>query len=381
MVNQRETAFECRYFKSDRPCTFHKQEGATCVCEHYNKKSPTILIIKLDAIGDVLRTTTILSGLAEKYDAPYITWLTRPAAAALLENNPYIDEVAVYGVDALLSLQTLSYDVCINLDAGETSCQLAALAKANNKVGFILSADGQIITSNEAARYWFELGVDDELKRCNKLTYQQIISDIVKIDSGSPDYVLKLHAEERKWARTYLNQCGFKDDKITVAINPGSGGRWPQKQWVEKRFVSLCERLKQQYGEKLQVILLGGPSEENILSRMKQEATCPVIHSGCNNSLRHFSAIIGECDVVIVGDTLAMHIALALKRRVVILFGPTSAPEIELYGLGEKVLPEMPCFCCYNSNCSVHPNCMENISVYQVFEAVVNQIQAIQPSC
>jgi heptosyltransferase-2 len=89
---------------------------------------------------------------------------------------------------------------------------------------------------------------------------------------------------------------------------------------------------------------------------------------------------VQHCDVVVTGDTLAMHIALALQRRAVILFGPTSAPEIETYGLGEKVFPQMECLSCYKNHCDFVPNCMDLISVDMVSAAVKRQLAALTPA-
>ena len=85
--------------------------------------------------------------------------------------------------------------------------------------------------------------------------------------------------------------------------------------------------------------------------------------------------VVNAAKVVVTGDTLAMHIALALRRRTVVLFGPTSAPEIELYDLGEKVIPEMSCLGCYKTSCDFSPNCMDLISVDMVATAVVRQLR------
>jgi ADP-heptose:LPS heptosyltransferase len=72
-----------------------------------------------------------------------------------------------------------------------------------------------------------------------------------------------------------------------------------------------------------------------------------------------------------------MHIALAVGCRVVVLFGPTSHTEIELFGLGEKVIPDLPCLACYNKICGVTPNCMDMISVDMVKQAIIRQLANI----
>jgi heptosyltransferase-2 len=91
--------------------------------------------------------------------------------------------------------------------------------------------------------------------------------------------------------------------------------------------------------------------------------------------VRHFAAIVSHCDVVVSGDTLAMHIALALGRRSVVLFGPTSVAEIEMYELGEKVAPAMTCLGCYKTACDFVPNCMDLITVEMVEQAVARQLE------
>jgi heptosyltransferase-2 len=102
-----------------------------------------------------------------------------------------------------------------------------------------------------------------------------------------------------------------------------------------------------------------------------------VFDSGCDNEVRHFAALINCCSIVLSGDSLAMHVALATGRRSVVLFGPTSHTEIELFGLGEKVIPDLDCLVCYKRECDYVPNCMESISVDMVKQAVIRQLNAI----
>src|SRR5258706_8458141 len=71
-----------------------------------------------------------------------------------------------------------------------------------------------------------------------------------------------------------------------------------------------------------------------------------------------------------------MHLSLALGKRTVVLFGPTSAAEIELYGLGDKIVPSMSCLSCYKTSCDFAPNCMDLITTGMVEEAVTRQLGA-----
>src|SRR6516164_11184299 len=121
----REIAFDCRFFLGDRPCVWHKTTGVLCTCDHYQRIDQRILMIKLDAMGDVLRTTALLPALAEARPAAAITWITRRESRPLLERNPYITEILDYGEDAMAQLAVRIFDRVINLDAGKPSAALA----------------------------------------------------------------------------------------------------------------------------------------------------------------------------------------------------------------------------------------------------------------
>jgi len=365
-------AYDCKYFYSDKPCKYHKQFGVVCQCEHYTKLDSRILIIKLDAMGDVLRTTALLPPLARKYPSAQIEWITRPESVPLLTNNPYIHTVIGYGPDALVRLQTSYYDQIINLDANQLSASLAAMAKGNSRLGYVLHPNGHVVATNAAAHRWLLMGVNDTLKRANHTeTYQQIMLDILGLDRAGHQYVLELSASERDYARKVFDRLTIDRNRPVVGLNVGAGGRWQLKKWRAEGFAELCADL---HARRIQVVLLGGPSDNPEIEELLAVVKVPVFNPGTHHALRNFAALVECCDLVVTGDTLAMHIALARSRRVVVLFGPTSAAEIDLYQLGESVVPKMDCLCCYKSTCDFQPNCMDLISVEMVRDAVLRNL-------
>ncbi|MFC1511174.1 glycosyltransferase family 9 protein, partial [Candidatus Margulisiibacteriota bacterium] len=86
--------------------------------------------------------------------------------------------------------------------------------------------------------------------------------------------------------------------------------------------------------------------------------------------LRNFAGVMNQCQAVVSSDSLAMHFAIALKKKIVAFFGPTSPAEIELYGLGTKVYPKMDCLVCYKKQCDKKSNCVTNLSSDELFKAV-----------
>jgi heptosyltransferase-2 len=371
-VLMKEVADDCRFFLGDRPCVWHKREGVVCTCERYEPIKERLLIIKLDAMGDVLRTTSLLPPLAAAHSGAAITWVTRAESVPLLENNPYLTEVVAYGIDTLVHLGARRFDRVINMDAGKISAGLAALARGARTDGFVLHERGHVVATNRAAQAWLETGINDHLKRAGERTYQQWMRDILDAPDVPDRYVLELRREELEAGRRHLEQLGLECARPVVGLNTGAGGRWELKQWREAGFLELMARLGTEMSA--QFVLLGGPGERERNARLQREARVAVIDPGCDNPVRHFAALTACCDVVVTGDTLAMHIALALGRRTVVLFGPTSAPEIELYGLGEKVVPDMTCLSCYKMTCDFVPNCMDLISTDMVAAAVSRQL-------
>jgi ADP-heptose:LPS heptosyltransferase len=373
----RTVSADCRFFLGDRPCIWHKREGALCECSHYEQVVERVLIVKLDAMGDVLRTTALLPPLAKAHPRAAVTWITKPESVPLLGRNPYITEVLVLGADAIAQLSVRAFDRVINLDAGKTSAALASLARAPRKDGFFLDERGIVQATNPAAQAWMEAGLFDDIKRQGTQTYQDRMAEILGLAGAPHAYVFELADDERQRARTHLLSLGVDLERPIIGLNTGAGGRWPLKQWREDGYIDLVTRLAAQTDA--QFVLLGGPGEVERNERLKAGTPVKMFDPGCDNPIRHFAGLLSLCDVVITGDTLAMHLALALKRRAVVLFGPTSAPEIELYGLGEKVVPDMGCLSCYKNSCDFVPNCMDLISTDMVAGAVLRQL-ALAPS-
>src|SRR5207247_7317439 len=102
-------------------CLWHRRGVALCTCDRYERVEERILIVKLDAMGDVLRSTALLPALAEAHPRAAITWITRKESVPLLQRNPYVAEVLELGPEAIVHLQTRAFDRVINLDASKIS--------------------------------------------------------------------------------------------------------------------------------------------------------------------------------------------------------------------------------------------------------------------
>lgn len=364
---------DCIYFNGDRPCSFHKLDGYICEgCTEYVAIGKKVLVVKLDAQGDVLRTTCILSSLAATLQkGDLIEWVTNPESIALLQHNPYIHKIL--DSSSLADQRYMAahrYDVVVSLDASIASSSLVSSLKYKKLYGYFLNEKGKVIPSNPAAAEWQKLGAFDNLKKANQRTYQDWMLDIIGLPRAEHSYVYRITKSERKWAEDKLGACGVSTSGITIGLNTGGGSKWHLKKWREDGFVELARRCVQDIPG-VNIVLLGGSIEADTNKRIFNKINHPnVVFPGTDQSLRNFAALLSCLDLVVTGDTLAMHLALASQVPVVVLFGPTSMHEIDVYGIGEKVQADVPCKVCYLQECPMPVTCMDVIHHEDVFAAV-----------
>ena len=116
-------------------------------------------------------------------------------------------------------------------------------------------------------------------------------------------------------------------------------------------------------------LVLGGPDDRPVAEEVLRLSGGAAIDGGVHEVL-DFAAIVGSLDALVTGDTLALHIAVALGVPVVALFGPSAPQEIELYGRGARVVAPVDCSPCYLRSCEKSPSCMESIDADTVADAL-----------
>jgi ADP-heptose:LPS heptosyltransferase len=360
---------DCKYFPGDRPCKFHKKEKIICTdCPHYEKTDKIILIIKLDAMGDVLRTTSILHSLKKKYPEYYIIWLTKENAKEIFRYNGLVDEVKIYESPNLLSdLSLMEFDTVINLDPSPVSSSLASYAKSNSKIGYGLNKKGKVFPFNKESVEWFEMGAFDTLKYKNTKTYQQIIHEICSLDYNKGKIILNLSDNEVEFGKKFYTKNKLERFDKIIGINAGASDRWQYKKWRKEGYIEVIKYLEKEFN--CAFLLFGGKNEIE-LNKEISKVSENIFDTGNKNTLRELASYINLINILITGDTLALHIAAALEKKAVCIFGPTSNSEIEDYGLITKIYPDMDCLACYKNKCDFIPNCMELVTSEMVFESV-----------
>ncbi len=210
----------------------------------------------------------------------------------------------------------------------------------------------------------FENKKADILKKENKKTHRQIISEMVGIENYKKyEPFLRLTDRQRKIAQEFSKKHGLLNSDLIIGINTGSADRWPKALPVKKT-AGLIDEIYKKY--KAKILLFGGPAEIKRNKEILKLVKSPTIDTGCGNNLVEFPALISVCNLVITTDSLGLHVALALKRKTICLIGPTSPSEIDMCGLGEKVIAGSKEVCSYKTE----SDCMEKISLHEIEEKI-----------
>lgn len=358
---------DCRYYRGSMPCTFHKKDGRPCDgCPDYEQITHKILIVKLAAVGDVLRTTSILPPLRKKYPGAEITWVTRANAAPLLARNEFIDRLLPVEESYREFLDNEEFDIGICLDADPLSATIHSIARCRERYGFIADRQGRVAPANERAREWWLMGLNDDLKRRNRKSYQQIMYEICDLPSPVAKPLLMVEDGVAEFGRKFIIDRRLDRRAKVVGINTGGGGRWQYKKWTTEGYLGLIDLLRKKRPD-VGVVLLGGPEEVDLNKTISSLAGDAIVDGGCGNSLAQFTSLIGAIDLLLTSDSLAMHIGVALGKPTVVLVGPTSPWELDVFGEGEIVHSGIECLSCYLSRCDKTVNCMNTLSPDFVF--------------
>lgn len=365
MIKLSEVKFDCRHFRGHIPCKPNKVHGVICNnCEYYVKTKKKILIIKLGAAGDVIRTTPLLYPLRKQYPESKIYWLTYFPDLIPVNNNPGADQVLNYSVQSVSYLESVEFDVLINLDKDIEAISLAKKIKASEKFGFTLK-DGHCFPVNVNAEQKFLTGIFDNVSKANKKNYMQEIFEICGYKFSNENYVLDIDKYSDR-------DFPIDKDKKVVGLNTGCGERWTSRLWKDEYWISLISNLKE---SGVEVILLGGPSEDGRNSELNRITGAKYFGTF---DLKTFINLVNKCDVIVSQVTMTMHIAIALKKKLVLMNNIFNPDEFFLYGNGEIIQPEKECRCFFMPVCvNKEYKCMDLLKPVSVFEACMRQLSLI----
>ena len=344
---------DCRHFKGDVPCKPHKVHGVHCSeCDYYDRTDKNTLIIKLGAIGDVIRTTPLLRKLKTEYETARIWWLTlTPEILPSLVDMPM-----GFTLKNIISLEAIHFDILFNLDKDLEACALAEKIRADKKFGFHL-LNNKCNPINDLSYNKYLTGVFDDLNQSNTKSYPEEIFEICGFKFSGEKYILDSNSDKYKWE--------IDKSKKIIGLNTGCGGRWTSRLWKEENWIKLAKML---VSAGYTPLFLGGEQEHEKNNRMSKESGG--LYLG-HYPLKQFISLVNECDLVVTGVTMGMHITIGLDKKIILFNNIFNRNEFELFGLGEIIEPDKKCTCFFLPECkNKEYKCMDHIQPDRVLETI-----------
>ncbi|MBN2093691.1 glycosyltransferase family 9 protein [candidate division KSB1 bacterium] len=361
----------CRKFTGYRPCEPFK----TCLnCPDTFPFGKKILILNLDHLGDVLMTTAQLPAIKRSFPESYIAWATLKNAVPLLQNNPYLDRIFVWDDETRMILRNMHFDLALNADKNQNTSAFMMELQATEKRGFGLNENGAIIPLNANAAYNYKLGLDDHFKfHINQKTGQEILAESFELPYQRDEYVLNLTPEELQFCEEMKTHNRIQPENIVIGFNTGCSAQQPYKKMTISQHVELIQRLLS-YSDKIKILLLGGSAEKERNQEINRLVNHRVIETPTEDGLRKGLLYVNLCDLVVSGDTSGLHIAIGLKKKIVVWFGMSAAAEIDLYDRGTKVYSRSYFEKNWNMG-NPDPLCAEKLDLNEMFQAIIQLIQ------
>ena len=328
-----------------------------------------ILIIKPSAIGDVVHGLPILNLLRLRWPEAHIAWLVTPACAGLLQGHPQLNEVILFDRKRYAAsirsprvarelfaffgeLRSKKFDLVIDLQGLFRSGWLAWITGAPVRVG--------AANAREGAWLFYTRRVPAGATERHAIERYLDIAEFLGLGRSPVRFVFPTDDVDRAAAKALLPSEPF------AVLLPATN--WPTKQWPIEKFASLIEPLA---AMGLKSVLAGGPDAAAMAVSLPG-----VIDIAGRTSLRELAAVLERASIVIANDTGPMHIAAALGRPLVTMYGPTSPVRTGPYGRDDTVVRlDIACSPCFSRSCS-HHSCMRGLEIDPILRMVNAKLEA-----
>ena len=348
-----------------------------------------ILIIKPSSFGDVIHALPVLNGLRHRFPRARISWLVNHNCAELLDGQPALDEIIRfdrkrYGrigrgltvtadfVKFLGTLRARRFDLVLDLQGLFRSGFMALATGAETRVGFGNAREfaWAFYTHRVAVRDPDMHAVDRNWLFARALGFKHV----------PIEFHLPVQRAAKAAVGRMLAEGGLAPGTAYVLMAPGT--RWETKIWPATHFADVARRLRDDHG--LAVVLTGMGSEAPIAHRVAALTSKGVIDVAGRTSLAELIALVDGAAAVLMHDSGPMHLASALGKPMVAIYGPTSPLRTGPYRREDAVtrldLPCSPCYLKHVADCPYGHRCMHDLQPAEVLNRLVRVLSPTAPS-
>jgi len=339
-----------------------------------------ILILKPSALGDVIQALPVLRLLKLHFPAAEIFWWIDSTLQALLEADPDLDGILLFERrrwvsplywDELLAsvrrMRALKFDWVIDLQS---------LARSG---AFAWMANGELT-----------IGLDDA--REGARGFYDVVTPRLSFHTHAVEWyleTLRLLRVPVHWNFTWLPERGEIAARVRQTWPTGSarwlilqpGARWTNKRWPVESFAELARRLAAELTG-FRFVILGGNDDIPLGQTIAQAAPDRCLDLTGKTTLPEMVEWIRLCELMVTNDTGPMHVAAAMRKPVIALFGPTEPRRTGPYGQvhGALQVNSLPCVPCFKDTCAYQRpfECLRSLSPVLVQAEVLRLLEAVK---
>lgn len=336
-----------------------------------------ILIVRLSAIGDVIRTLPAVHLIRRELPEAYLGWAVESAPHSLIYGHPEIDKFFVFPKKQIqqaikkadfkeakrlmkdfgAELKAEKFEIALDMQNLFKSGIVTLLSGAKTRIGYKLGREG--------SKFFLSDVIIPPFKTYQKMAFVDWQMELVRrlgITDGDLQFVLPDYTPEESTIERFLIGQNIKAPYFCLA--PGTS--WPNKSWTPEGMAALVDRLSD-YGK---VLIIGSELDRKIAAQVLQlTKTNPIDTIGAFN-LRELAVLLRKARLYLGGDTGPMHLAVAVGTQVVAWFGPTNPLVHGPYQAEAVTLKlDLPCQPCNKRKCDT-VQCLRELDLETVWETV-----------
>ena len=335
------------------------------------KSESKILIIKLGSLGDIIHTLPLVNALRDDLPHVRVDWVVEGKFSSLLDGHPAVDEVIVFDrvkskirtfrslVKVIRKLRSRHYDVLMDLQGNLKGSAIVFLSGCSCRMGF-RRGSSRIET---ASTFFTNRKIVED--GAHIIERNLSFAEALGVEWVDVSFRIPVSVSDRDQVESFLRSENVHEKRLAI-IHPGV--TWVSKKWPLKKYASLADEIAGRFPGAA-VVVSTGPGEEALGTELKETCRAEIVLAG-NMSLPQLTALLDRCEVFISSDTGPLHLAAALGKRVIGLYGPTDPARNGPYGKRNfAVSAGKACSGCWRRSCR-DLSCMNDIDVPEVMEKV-----------
>lgn len=332
-----------------------------------------ILIIRLSSIGDIILTTPVIRILKQHFPNSQIDFVIKKQFADLLKNHPSIDKLIIFDNARQQNdlkrikreIKQQQYDLIIDLHKNFRSYFLTINGKAKKVLRY----------KKFIVRRWLLVSFKWNLFKQSVPIYLRYLIPLKKLGFKYDNLGLDIFVDKKTKQLVEKKYADFFNQNFEALIGIAPGASFFTKRWTSQGFEAVINHFGQR--KKLGIILFGNEADRELIETLNITNNQSIINAAGELSIIESAALMDKCDLLLTNDSGLMHLASALKKKVVAIFGsttrelgffPTTTEHIVIENLNAIC---RPCSHVGKNNCpKKHFDCIKKIHPAQVIGAV-----------